>query len=102
MDCEDEDCRNGSETNYCAQSDVTLQWHSCRCKCGIKFYNLHIKLSCIFQSTYICKILSIFTQYHVTYVLYEILIRLTKKFIYDVNIYTTSDYCKTLGVLISP
>ena len=37
-----------------------------------------------------------FTQNHVTYVLYEIMVRLTKKFIYDMNIYIISDYCKTL------
>lgn len=96
MNSEAEVCRNGSKTNYWAQGDVTLQWHSSRCKCGIKFYNSVATFSCIFQSTYICKILSMFTQNHVTYVLYEILVRLTKKFIYDINIYITSDYCKTL------
>jgi hypothetical protein len=42
------------------------------------------------------KFLVMFTQNHVTYVLYEIMVRLTKKFIYDMNIYIISDYCKTL------
>ena len=96
MNCEVEVCRNGSKTNYWAQSDDPLQWHNSRCKCGVKFYNLVVILSCIFQSTYICKILSMFTQYHVTYFLYEVLLRFTRKFIYDINVYTTSDYCKTL------